>query len=258
MRELLVIGIGAGDPDQVTIQAVRALNRAQVIFLIDKGAQKSGLIDVRAEICRRHIADQAGYRFVEVAEPPRDRAAAAYERAVDDWHARRAERIESALLAELPQDGVGALMVWGDPALYDSTLRVIGKIRDRGNVELAIDVIPGVTSIQALTSAHRIPLNRIGEPFAVTTGRRVAVGLPEGFDTALVMLDAGFAAEGLVDSDGDIEVFWGAYLSTPDQVLIQGRLRDVAARIARTKAELRERHGWIMDTYLLRRPRDAG
>ena len=48
-------------------------------------------------------------------------------------------------------------------------------------------------------------------------------------------------------------MYWGAYLSTDDEVLISGSLGEVAEEIAATRAELRERNGWIMDSYLLRR-----
>jgi precorrin-6A synthase len=65
------------------------------------------------------------------------------------------------------------------------------------------------------------------------------------------MLDRGFTAAGF-DEPG-LSVFWGAYLSTDDEVLISGPLAEVAAEITETRVRLRERHGWIMDTYLLRR-----
>ncbi len=251
MREILVIGIGPGHPDQITVQAVAALNRAQVFFVVDKGADKGELLAVREEICRRHITDQTGYRTVEIEDPPRDRGAAAYEGAVAEWHEQRAVRFEAAIAEHLDEDGVGALLVWGDPALYDSTLRVIDRILARGAVAFDYSVISGVTSVHALTAGHRIPLNRIGEPIHITTGRRIAAGLPDGLESAVVMLDVGFAAEGL--DDPDLHVYWGAYLSTADEVLIAGRLVDVAAQIVRTKQKLRAQHGWIMDTYLLRR-----
>lgn len=250
MRELLVIGIGPGDPDEITVKAVAALNRVDVFFVVDKGSAKSGLLDVRDEILRRHV--HGDYRTVTIDDPPRDRTPpsdAAYTDAVAGWHAARAERFTAAL-DELGPDGVGAFLVWGDPALYDSTLRVIDDMVAAG-ADFSWSVIAGVTSVHALAAAHRIPLNRIGEPIHITPARRIEAGLPKGLDSAVVMLDRGFTAEGL---DPDLEVFWGAYLSTPDEVLIAGRLGDAAGEIARRRAELRERHGWIMDTYLLRRP----
>jgi precorrin-6A synthase len=250
MREIQVIGLGAGDPEYLTIQAVNALNATDVFFVVDKGEEKSSLLALRQEICDRYITNDR-YRTVFIPEPPRDRTAAAYVGAVDDWHERRAELFEAAILEHLTEDGRGAFLVWGDPALYDSTLRVIDRILARGAVEFTYSVIPGITSVQALAARHRLPLNRIGEPVHITTGRRLAAGLPEGLDSAVVMLDADFAAAGL--DDEDLHVYWGAYVGTPDEVLRYGPLNEVAEEIAETKQELRRRHGWIMDTYLVRR-----
>jgi precorrin-6A synthase len=254
MRELLVIGMGPGHPDQITVQAVAALNRVDVFFRIDKGDAKSGLNAIRDEILNRHVT-RPGYRVVEIPEPPRDRSPADYQGAVTDWHEARACLIEAALTAELGEDGVGAFLVWGDPSVYDSTLRIIGRILDRGAVAFTYAVIPGVTSVQALAAAHRVPLNRIGEPIHITPARRIAGGLPEGLDSAVVMLDPGFTAAGF--DDPALTVFWGAYLSTPDETLIRGPLSEVAGEITKARAELRARHGWIMDTYLLRREREG-
>jgi precorrin-6A synthase len=250
-RAILVIGIGAGNPEFVTMQAVAALNRAEVFFVVDKGEDKSALLELREQICQRFIEDQDGYRVVEIPDPPRDRRAAAYTGAVEDWHELRSERFEAAIAEQLPTGGVGAFLVWGDPALYDSTLRVIDRILARGRVDFDYTVIPGITSVQSLAAAHRLPLNRIGEPIHITTGRRLAAGFPEDLDSVVVMLDAALACADFID--GDLHLYWGAYLGTPDEVLRSGRLVDIAADVARTKQELRARHGWIMDTYLLRR-----
>jgi precorrin-6A synthase len=249
MRDILVIGIGAGNPEYVTVQAVNALNTVDVFFTVDKGADKSGLLALREEICDRYIRDRT-YRVVSIAEPERDRQAAAYTDAVADWHERRAALFEAAIIEHLPADGCGAFLVWGDPALYDSTLRTIDRILARGAVAFDYRVIPGITSVQALAAQHRLPLNRIGEPVHITTGRRLAQGLPDGLDSAVVMLDPGLACADL--DDPDLYVYWGAYLGTPDEELRSGRLGEVAEDIAETKRNLRRQHGWIMDTYLIR------
>jgi precorrin-6A synthase len=259
MRELLVIGMGPGHPDQITVQAVQALNRADVFFQFDKGEARSGLNAARDEILRRHVT-RPGHRIVEIPEPPRDRApsltGSGYRGAVADWHEARARLVEAAITAELGEDDAGAFLVWGDPSVYDSTLHVIERILARGTVSFDYTVIAGVTSAQALAAAHRIPLNRTGEPIHITPARRIADGLPDGISSAVVMLDPGFTAGGF--DHAELAVFWGAYLSTPDEVLISGPLTEVADEIARSKAALRARHGWIMDTYLLRRRRGPG
>ncbi|MDP1962300.1 MAG: SAM-dependent methyltransferase, partial [Reyranella sp.] len=71
MKTILIIGIGAGDPDYITVQGIKALNRVDVFFLMDKGRIKGKLRDVREEICRRHIAPGRAHRFVEAPSPPR-------------------------------------------------------------------------------------------------------------------------------------------------------------------------------------------
>ena len=249
MRKISLIGIGAGNPEFVTVQAVRVLNEIDVVFLVDKGDAKAGLVHLREEICARYITDQDGYRVVEVQDPPRDRAAEQYQDAVDDWRLRRAVLFEEALAANLGEDQHGAFLVWGDPALYDSTLGVIDHILARGAIVFDYEVVPGITSVQALAAAHRIPLNRTAEPIHITTGRLLRDGLPG--DNVVVMLDAGLAATEL--DDPGLTLYWGAYLGTPDEVLVSGRLVDVAGDVERTKRELRERHGWVMDTYVIRR-----
>ncbi|MEU7764047.1 precorrin-6A synthase (deacetylating) [Nocardia sp. NPDC049190] len=247
MRKLYVIGIGAGDPDQVTVQAVKAMRRVEAFFVIGKGEAAQELIDVRTAILDEHMDHP--YRIVPIADPPRDRRPADYAGVVADWHDRRSALLESAF-AEV--DGVGGILVWGDPALYDSTLRMVERVLAHGKVTFDYEVIPGVTSAQALAARHRVVLHGIGEPLHITTGRRLR---EEGLATAnaLVMLD-GDCAFTAIPGD-DVHIWWGAYLGMPDETLIEGPLPAVRDEIVRRRAELRARKGWIMDSYLLRRGR---
>lgn len=262
MREIAIIGIGAGDPDHITVQAIRALNRVDVFFVVDKGAAKDDLVHLRREICERHITG-SGYRFVEVRDPERDRTAtgsAQYADAVRAWHDRRAAIFEAMIETELADSGEGsrgAFLVWGDPSLYDGTIRIVEQLLERGRVPFEYTVIPGVSSLHALTARHRIPLNRIGEPIRITTGRRLAAtGMPPGEDNLVVMLDGECAFRTVADDT--VQIYWGAYLGTPDELLISGPVTEVGARIEQVRAEARERKGWIMDTYLLRRTPTSG
>ena len=242
-RRIHVIGIGAGDPDYVTAQAVRALNDTGVFFAMDKGQAKDDLVALRREVCARFI-ERPGYRFVELADPPRAKSGD-YRQAVNDWHAARADVWARAMLDELPDGGVGAFLAWGDPSLYDSTLRILDLVAQR--VDLDYDVVPGITAIQALTARHRIPLNDIGEPVLITTGRRLR---DEGLSgAAVIMLDGECAFQ---TCPPDTRIWWGAYLGTPNELLAAGTVGADGERIAALRADARARHGWIMDTYLLR------
>ncbi|MBW0270470.1 precorrin 6A synthase [Nocardia sp. MH4] len=244
MRKLYVIGIGAGDPDQVTMQAVEAMRHADAFFVIGKGAEKQELVDVRTAILAEHV--EGPHRIIEITDPPRDRTPDDYAGVVRDWHERRAELLAAAF-AEV--DGVGAILVWGDPALYDSTLRMVEHVLAGGRATFDYEVIPGVTSVAALAARHRTVLHRIGEPVHVTTGRRLREeGLGAG--STVVMLD-GDCSFTEIPGD-DVHIWWGAYLGMPDETLIEGPLREVEQRIVARRAELRAAKGWIMDVYLLR------
>jgi precorrin-6A synthase len=253
MRRLLVIGIGAGDPDHLTVQAIKALHEIDVCFLIDKPGEREDLVRLRREICDRHIDGE--HRVVEVQDPERDRTAASYRSAVEDWRGRRADVWEGLIRDELADGECGAFLVWGDPSLYDSTLAVLDAVLARGAVEFDHEVIPGISSVQALAAKHRIPLNRVGRPIQITTGRRLAEGFPAEADDVVVMLDAHCSFKYVADAD--TEIYWGAYVGTDDEILVAGKLGDVAEEIERVRSEARARKGWIMDTYLLRRP-DVG
>jgi precorrin-6A synthase len=242
-RRIHVIGIGAGDPDHVTAQAVSALNDTDVFFVMDKGEAKRDLVEWRREICTRFIAGSRTYRFVELTDPPRARTGD-YTTAVTDWHAARARLWASAIEGEQGPDEVGAFLAWGDPSLYDSTLRILDAVARHLDVDY--DVIPGITAIQALTARHRIPLNDIGEPVLISTGRKLD---PDFAGSVVVMLDADCA---FLECPPDTRIWWGAYLGTAHEVLISGTVGTVGQRIVAVRADARDRYGWIMDTYLLR------
>jgi precorrin-6A synthase len=253
MRKVFVIGIGVGDPDHVTVQAINALNEVDVFFVMDKGREKEDLVRLRKEICERYIKDKS-YRTIEAIDPPRDRAAASYEPAVQAWHEQRAGIYERLIGEELGEDECGAFLVWGDPSLYDGTLRIIDRIIERGTVAFEYEVIPGITAIQALAAKHRIALNRIGRSIHITTGRKLAEGLPNDIDDVVVMLD-GDCAFKAIDNTG-IDIYWGAYIGTEDEILVAGNLRERMHDIERMRAQAKSRKGWIMDTYLLRRSKE--
>ena len=244
---LCLIGIGCGDPALLTLKARDAINAADLILIPRKGEDKSDLADLRRQICA-DILTSRKTRVVEFDLPARDGARADYRSGVDDWHDAVAASWSREIDGHLRGEGRVALLIWGDPALYDSSLRIARRLEPMPQIEM----IPGVTAIQALCAAHALPLNEIGEPFLVTTGRRLREGgWPAGVDTVVVMLDGGTAFEAL-DRKG-VRIWWGAYLGMPNQILLSGPLAEIGATIAATRARARQQHGWIMDSYILKR-----
>ncbi|WP_371348342.1 precorrin-6A synthase (deacetylating) [Ancylobacter sp. IITR112] len=255
MRRVLVIGIGMGEAEGLTGHAIAALGRADAFVLLDKGEGAGELVAAREELIARF--GRPGHRVVRAPSPPRRPAALegarkTYEGAVADWHDARARLLAGLIRAELSEEGTGALLVWGDPMLYDSTLRVLAMAR--AQVDFAMEVFPGVTALQALCAAHGIPLNAIGEEVALTTGRNVAAATPASPAFA-VLLDDGTSLAALAARGFDGEVWWGANLGTPAQVLAQGRLTEVAGEIAARRAQVKAARGWVMDVWLARKSR---
>ncbi|WP_406648863.1 precorrin-6A synthase (deacetylating) [Aliisedimentitalea scapharcae] len=250
MIELTLIGIGTGNPQHLTLQAVDALNAQDLILIPNKGAGKDDLAGLRRQICDRAIRG-AGPQIIEFDLPIRNEATTDYRRRVDDWHDAIAEIWWQNITANLPDTGgkVGFL-VWGDPSLYDSTMRIADRLLTRA--AFTISVIPGITSIQALTAGHAIPLNEINGPVVITTGRQLRDhGWPEGADTVVVMLD-GTCSFQTLDQDG-VQIWWSGFAGMPEEITLSGPLSEVCQTIIDTRAQARADHGWIMDIYLLRR-----
>jgi precorrin-6A synthase len=247
MRRLSIIGIGTGNPDHITVQAIKALGSVDVIFLIGKGSDKEELAQLRKDICARYITKP--YRIVEAQDPERDCTPANYETAVTDWHTLRAAIYERMIREELPEDQHGAFLVWGDPSLYDSTLRIVDQVAAMKTVMFELDVIPGITSVQALAARHKIALNHIGGPIHITTGRLLANGMQA--DNVVVMLDGDCAFKNV--KDPGVDIYWGAYVGTANEILVSGKLQERGPEIEKIRSDARARRGWIMDTYLLRK-----
>ncbi len=249
MIELLLVGVGAGNPKHLTLEAIEVLNSADVILIPRKGPGKDDLAGLRRAICRDALHN-GGPRQYEFDLPVRDPKTPDYIQRVNDWHDAIAAAWIDAITSQVGNSGRVAFLVWGDPSLYDSTLRIAERVQTQ--LPLTLTVIPGITSVQALTAGHAIPLNTLGAPVTITTGRQLRDhGWPDNTETLVVMLDAGGAFESLPPED--FYIWWSAFAGMPEEVRISGPLISVANDILETRSKARTDHGWIMDVYLLRR-----
>jgi precorrin-6A synthase len=230
-----ILGIGMG-LQHVTPEVADALRECDYVIAASK-REDDDLLAVRREICEAHGVD-----LVTVLDPKRDREPVGdggYITTVADWHEARVAAYR-AVIAE--RGGTAGFLVWGDPSLYDSTIRIVEQLG------VDYDVLPGIAAPQLLAAAHRVVLHGIGEPVVHTTERRLPEAVAAGAENVVVMLTSGFAP---VDVD-DWQVFWGANLGTTSQRLVSGRVGDVAEEIRTARAEARAEAGWVMDLYLLR------
>ena len=252
--ELFLVGIGTGNPAHITIQAIQQLKAADILIIPRKGNSKSDLADLRHQICNELLAEDSPPLF-EFDIPVRDNDKL-YLTAVEAWHDAVAEIwsdcIKTATQTLAREINSVGLLIWGDPSLYDSSLRIAKRLKPTANVT----VTPGITAVQALTAAHKIPVNEIGKPFTITTGRQlVDFGFPDGVDTAIIMLDGNCAFTSLkLDL---YHIWWGAYLGMEHEILIEGELARVSDLIVETRKNARKMRGWIMDSYMLQRERNS-
>ncbi|RNL60784.1 precorrin-6A synthase (deacetylating) [Nocardioides marmoriginsengisoli] len=271
-RRVRIIGIGSGHPDQLTREAVEALGSVDYVIAVAK-SDDDPLLGIRRALCDRYAvplvvvpdperdrsagsissaalvpgpANVAGGTDEHTADPTRDIRRSRYEGAVRDWHQARVDAFEQVLV-ERPGD-VGFL-VWGDPAFYDSTIRIVESLARR--VPLECDVLPGISSPQLLAARHRMVLHQVGQPILVTTGRRLAEAVAAGHDNIVVMLDGSLTC---LDLDlPDWRIWWGANLGAADEQLVAGPLVEVADELRRRRDAVKDASGWVLDTYLLRR-----
>ena len=243
IKELWLIGIGTGSAQHVTIEGQEAIRQTPFVLIPNKGDDKAALIDLRMK-----VLDACGFNgeIIPFDYPARDSHLPYFER-VKRWHQEISKRWKAAV-SSVQGDGKVALLVWGDPSLYDSTIRIAKYLVPIPRLR----VIPGITAIQALTAAHGITLNSVAGSVKITTGRRLrSEGWPDSVDTVVVMLDG--ETHFIEYNKLDLKIWWGAYLGSTEQVIFQGKLPAHSKLIMAKRRELRARNGWIMDTYLLRK-----
>jgi precorrin-6A synthase len=257
VKRVRIIGVGPGDPDQVTIEAVRALREVAYFVVTDKsgrGGMPDPLVNARERLLDRHL--EAEPVIVRVDDPERERrpdrtaTQEEYDAAVARWHEERQTAYEEALLS---REGDAGFLVWGDPAFYDSTIRILQSLQERGRLDLDLDVVPGISSIQLLAARHRIVLHEVGQALHVTSGRRLHEAIAQGQDNVVVMLNRVIELDGPGMDLSDWSIWWGANLGTASEELVAGQVGDVLPAIDEARERVRAAAGWVMDIFLLRR-----
>jgi len=228
-------------PSQVTPEVAAALKSCDYVI----AARKS---DNDALLAVRHaVAASFNVPVVEVRDPERDRQASPfhYKGAVADWHSARVEAFE-AVIRE--RGGTVGFLVWGDPSLYDSTVRIASSLSARLGIDY--DVLPGISAPQLLAARHKIVLHEVGNPLHITTGRRLREAVDAGQGNILAMLLRALELDGL----DDWTIWWGANLGTDSEELVSGRVGDVRAAVEEARVRAKDTAGWVLDICLLRAP----
>lgn len=152
---LFAVGVGPGDPDLITLRAVKALNSAAVVFA---AASTKNDYSLALSIAAPHMRPNTPVVHLGF---PMTKDAAVLEAA---WQANA-----DAVLETLAQGRDAAFITLGDPMTYSTFLYLWRTMRVR-NPDVPVEIVPGVSSIQAAAAAAGIGLAESGENLAVLSG----------------------------------------------------------------------------------------
>lgn len=151
------IGVGPGDPELITLKAVRIINKVDVIFAASSIKNKHSLA---VEIAKPHISEIADIR-------PLSFQMSNNENEKEELWKKNAEII----ISELEKGKNAAFLTLGDSMTY-STYGYLMKIIQKVKPEINIETIPGITSYLAAASNMNIPLVEGDESLLITSGAR--------------------------------------------------------------------------------------
>jgi precorrin-2/cobalt-factor-2 C20-methyltransferase len=162
---LIGVGVGPGDPELLTLKALRAIESADVIFA---PVRRDGEPSLALEIVRDRI-DTTRQRVVTLSFPERGEG--------ESW-----ERLCRTILGALDGNQTGVFLTEGDPSLYstfDHVRRALPAVaRD---TEISVGVVPGVSSINAAAAAAGLSLADSADRVAIVP----AMEHPEALERAL-------------------------------------------------------------------------
>ncbi|MCS6827711.1 MAG: precorrin-2 C(20)-methyltransferase [Caldilinea sp.] len=156
---LTAVGLGPGDPEWITVKAVRAIEQAHIVFA---PRSRDGDASLALRIAEPWLRPEQ--RIVELALPMTrdpDLLTAAWEAAADQ------------IAATLQPGAQGVYLLLGDPLLY-GTFTYLGHELAQRYPRIQIRVVPGVTSFAAAAARSGVVL--------ATTSERVAI-LPASYET---------------------------------------------------------------------------
>ena len=151
--KLYGVGVGPGDPELMTLKAVRLIKECDFVA-VPKSGEGEG---VAKQIARRAVGEEIfdQKQLVEVAMPmTRD------PQLLEESHRQAAEQIEALL------DGnkTVVFLTLGDPAIYSTYIYVHKRVQQHG---YAVEMVPGVPSFCAVAAKLNISLAEGAQPLHV-------------------------------------------------------------------------------------------
>ena len=144
MKELILVGAGPGDIELITLKAIKALKRADVV-LYDALANNE-LLDYCQSDCEKiYVGKKSGE------------------------HIAQQKNINELIVEHASKNKVVVRLKGGDPFVFG---RGHEELEYAKNFDIKVSVVPGISSSVAVPASHFIPLTKrgINESFWVVTG----------------------------------------------------------------------------------------
>ena len=180
------VGVGPGDPELITLKALRIIQQADVISYIanEKGESQAKTIATHA------LSTIVGeYEEITLFMPMCDDRSVAnkvYDKAAND------------IRAALKDNKIVVFLCEGDPLFFGS----FGYLLERLQVDLECEVVPGISSVHAASSALQLPLTMLKESFAVVSGRHNEESLTHTLNShdSVVIMKAGRSRQRILNA----------------------------------------------------------
>ena len=168
--KLIGVGTGPGDPDLLTIKAVRAIESANVVAYFAKQGNASNARNIVADLLTTQIEEQLGYPVTTEIDRRHDD----YKAATNGFYAEAAARVA----AHLDAGRTVAVLSEGDPLFYGSYMHIHVRLASRYDTE----VIPGITAMSGCWSQAGLPLVQGDDILSVLPGTLNEVDLRARLD----------------------------------------------------------------------------
>lgn len=152
---LFGIGVGPGDPELVSVKAIRILKQVSTIFAARSSKNSYSLAK---EIISTHIGQE---RRVVPLDFPMTRSKKILEQA---WQQNTRQVLEV-----LSKGEDAAFVTLGDPLIYSTFGYLMKTVKDMAP-DVCIEVVPGISSFQAASAATRTILAEAEDCFVVISG----------------------------------------------------------------------------------------
>ena len=176
MGRLYGVGVGPGDPELLTLRAYHVLSQVPVIFVPKKTEQSESI----AKSIVGNLTPRIEQKIVGLVLPMlRDR-----EQLANYWH-----KAAESIWQYLKRGEDCAFVNVGDPLLYGTFIHILETLQ-KSHPEVEVEVIPGISSINAAAARTMIPLASNDERIAIISGNREAKVIREtleNFDTVVFM-----------------------------------------------------------------------